>query len=363
MSQERIDLIRSKLADWKDVDGILITNLTNCRWVSGFTGSAGHLIITQDRALIGTDFRYWEQAAQQAPEFELVKVGREPHMAKQEDLLKMVGVERIGFEASHMTVIDFRLLKKKCDEIEACSLVGLNGVIEPMRHVKTADELDMIRKAAVITDSAMSAVNQLAKPGMTERALAWQLEKHMRENGAGGMAFDIIVAAGPNGAMAHHHPSDRQLQVGDTIIIDMGAMLDGYHSDLTRTFFLGNEPDEKFKLVYDLVHTAQKNALNNMKAGMKGQEIDALARDVIDDAGQGPNFGHSLGHGVGLNIHEGPSLSSVYKGNIPAGAVVSVEPGVYLPGWGGVRIEDLVVVTTDGIEFLSHCPKTPIIPV
>ena len=362
MSINRIELIRAQLSTW-NVNGILITNLSNCRWASGFTGSACTIVITAEKALLGTDFRYWEQAANQAPEFELVKMGRTAEFAKQADVVKMAGVDRMGFESSNMTVSDFADLKRQCKDVEDLKLVPLNSRIEPLRDVKSAEELEKIRAAAAITDLAMEQVNEIAKPGMTERELAWELEKLMRENGADGMAFPIIVASGPNSAMAHHHPGDRKLQAGDPIIIDMGAVLDGYHSDMTRTFFMGNELDEKFKYVYDLVHMAQKNALKNMQAGMLGKEIDALAREVIADAGQGENFGHSLGHGVGLDIHEGPRLSSIYEEEIPVGSVVSVEPGVYLSGWGGVRIEDLVVLTDDGIEFLSHCPKKPVIEI
>lgn len=362
MGSKKIEKIRSALANWA-VDGLVVTNITNCRWISGFTGSNCTLVITPEKALLGTDFRYWEQASKQAAEFELVKMGRSADLAQPIDLVKMAGGNRLGFEANHMTVAVFKGLKKQVDELENVELVPLNGKIEGLRYVKTAEELEQIKASAKITDLAMSQVNKIVKPGMTEKAIAWELEKIMRDNGADGIAFDIIVAAGPNGAMAHHHPSDYKLQVGDTIIVDMGALLDGWHSDLTRTFFLGNTPDEKFTAVYDLVHMAQKNALNNMKAGMTGKEIDALAREVIDDAGHGDKFGHSLGHGVGLNIHEGPSFSAVFDHDIPAGAVMSVEPGVYLPGWGGVRIEDLVVVTDDGYEFLSHCPKNPIIKI
>lgn len=361
MSQDRINKIRSNFEKW-GVDAILITNLSNGRWLSGFSGSAGSWLITQDDAIIGTDFRYWEQATTQAPEFNLVKMGRTAEFAKLHDLARMAAPGRLGFESSVMTVSQYQEIKSKCKEVPTLQFVPLDSKVEPLRFVKSAADLALIRKAAAITDAAMAEVNNLAKPGKTEKQLAWELEKHMRDNGADGLAFDIIVASGPNGAMAHHHPSDRPLEVGDTITVDMGAKLDGYHSDLTRSFYLGDEPDEKFNYVYNLVLTAQKNALENMKAGMTGKAIDALARDVIDDAGQGANFGHSLGHGVGLNIHEGPSLSSMSDGNIPAGAVVSVEPGVYLSGWGGIRIEDLVVVTEDGIEFLSHCPKNPIIP-
>jgi Xaa-Pro aminopeptidase len=194
--------------------------------------------------------------------------------------------------------------------------------------------------------------------------VAWELEKMMREAGADSMAFPVIVASGPNGASAHHTAGDRKVQAGDTIIVDMGASLNGYQSDLTRTFYLGNEPDVKFWEIYNHVHEAQKTALSKIKAGVSGNAVDKAARDKITDAGYGKNFGHGLGHGLGLEVHENPRLSFMVdeKETLPAGAILTVEPGIYIDGWGGVRIEDLVLVTESGIEVLSHCSKNPIIP-
>jgi len=297
-------------------------------------------------------------------------MGNSEELATFLDLINMSGANTIGIEASQVSVAQYQTWQKALKEAnenkenEAITFKPLNQTIEPLRLIKTEQELEKIRAAAAITDQVMGQVNTIAKVGMTEKQLAWELEKRMRELGADGLAFDIIVAAGPNGALAHHRPSTRPLQAGDTIVIDMGAQLDGYHSDLTRSFHMGPAaPDDKFWAVYNLVHTAQKNALAHMRAGMSGQAIDALARDVIDDAGHGEAFGHSLGHGVGLEIHENPRLSKLTESEIPAGSVVTVEPGVYLPGWGGIRIEDLVVLGTDGVQFLSHCPKNPIIPI
>ena len=231
-----------------------------------------------------------------------------------------------------------------------------------MRAVKSAEEIDVIVRAAAITDAAMNQVNQLARVGMSEKELAWQLERTMREAGADGMAFTVIVASGPNAARPHHRPGERQLQAGDAIVIDMGAMLDGYHSDLTRTFYLGSEPDEQFWTIYNLVLAAQEAALAGIQAGLTGKEADALARDVIAAAGHGAHFGHGLGHGVGLEIHEAPWLSVVReKERVDAGMVTSVEPGVYIPGWGGVRIEDLALVMENGVRCLSQAAKNPII--
>jgi Xaa-Pro aminopeptidase len=208
----------------------------------------------------------------------------------------------------------------------------------------------------------MAQVPAIVRPGMSEASLAWELEKRMREAGAQGMAFDIIVAAGPNGAMAHHTPGKRRLESGDCMIVDMGAKLDGYHSDLTRTFHLGAEPSEQFLQIYGTVLRAQEAAILHMRSGMTGKAIDSLARELITEAGFGDASGQSLGHGVGLDIHEEPYLSSRSEDDpVPSGAVVSVEPGIYLTGWGGVRIEDLVLLSAQGAEPISRCPKDPII--
>lgn len=352
---ERLATIRQKFDEW-EVDGLLISSEHNRRWLSGFTGSAGQLLITRAQALLATDFRYWEQAATQAPAFELFK-----HQRTDEDnaaFFAAAGAATVGIEAQHVTLNDRAGLEK----IEGVAWKPLLKTAEPLRQIKSPDELEVIRTAAAITDKAMAQVNTLAHPGMSEAALAWELEKFMREAGADGMAFDVIVAAGPNAALPHHHPGDRQLQKGDAIIVDMGARLDGYHSDMTRTFYLGSEPSEQFWSVYNLVQAAQTAVLTHIKPGMNGKEVDALARDVIAAAGHGDHFGHGLGHGLGLFIHETPMLSPrTEKAIMAPGMTITIEPGVYLPGWGGVRIEDLILITEDGFEYLSHCPKEPVI--
>ena len=355
-THERIQAVRQQLVEWQ-VDGVIIHGVANRRWLSGFTGSNAQLAITQNKAILATDFRYWQQATIQAPDFELFK-----HQRTDEDnanFIKQIGVQRLGLEASHITLSEAHKLQK----LDAITWVPLESTLEPLRQLKTAVERDNIQKAAQITDQTMAQVKQLAKPGMSERQLAWQLERIMREAGAESTAFNVIVASGPNSALPHHYPGERLLQEGDAIIIDMGAQYQGYKSDLTRTFYLGNEPSAKFWHLYRLVHEAQLEAINTMRPGMTGIEIDALARNVITKGGHGSHFGHGLGHGVGLDIHEGPRFSIRDKTAVPAHVIVTVEPGVYLPEWGGIRIEDLVYLTESGCQFLSHSPKDPVIPI
>lgn len=357
MTTDRITAVRQQFANW-EVDALYVTNPTHRRWLSGFTGSAGFLLITADDATLATDFRYWEQAMNQAPTFTLFRQKRQS--GETESLFTDSGAARIGFESSHLTVADFNALPNP----DGITWVPLATTLEPLRRVKSAAEIEKIRAAAAITDQAMAAFPTLAKPGITETALAWELEKIMRSAGATGLAFPIIVASGPNAALPHHRPGSRTLQAGDAIVVDMGAELDGYKSDMTRTFHLGSQPSDDFWRVYNLVLAAQEVALAQMRPGMSGKEMDSLARDVITAGDHGDHFGHSLGHGVGLDIHEAPWLSQRYPNLIVgAGEITSVEPGIYLPGWGGVRIEDLVLLTKTGPEMISHCPKTPIIPI
>lgn len=357
LTQERLEMVRSKLGEW-DVDGVYVASTTNRRWLSGFTGSAGYAFVTADEAFLSTDSRYWIQAAGQAPAFILLKHSNRPE--ETQELIDQAGVRRAGIEADYLTVAALNKLRRDAPDIE---WVAIDNMIDPLRQVKSTDELAIIARAAAITDLAAQQVPEFARPGVTEKDVAWQLEKLMREAGADGLAFEIIVASGPNAARPHHRPAHRQLQPGDPIIVDMGAALDGYKSDLTRTFFLGDSPDERFKTVYDTTLAAQTAALDGLRAGLTGQEAHALAHDVISAAGYGDNFGHGLGHGLGLDIHEQPRLSRTAPDTpLPAGAVVTVEPGIYLDDWGGVRIEDLVVLTEDGVTRLSHAPKNPIIP-
>lgn len=353
---DRLQSLRTQFDEWK-VDGVLITGASNRRWLSGFTGSAGQLLITRDQAIISTDFRYWEQAQQQAPAFTLYQHRRQKDDNKK--FLEMGKVKRIGIEAANMSVADYETWQK----LDGYQWASLSPTLEMLRQVKTADEVATMRQAAAIADQAMAQMNTLARPGMSEREVAWKLEQWVREGGAESVAFPVIVASGPNSALPHHHPGERALQAGDAIVVDLGAQVAGYKSDMTRTFYLGSEPDAKFWEIYNTVLAAQTQVLENIRPGMNCKAIDALARDPITAAGYGDQFGHGLGHGVGLDIHEKPSLSRLMeKETLPDGAVTTVEPGVYIPGWGGVRIEDLVLVRESGVLSLSQCAKIPEIP-
>jgi Xaa-Pro aminopeptidase len=355
--QVRLDQAREKFDEW-DVDGILITTPANRRWLTGFTGSAGRLLLTRDKAILATDSRYWTQVNREAPGIKLFSTRDNP--ADTAIFLAESGISRIGIEANAMPLAEFRALEK----LDAYTWVALSSPIEALRQVKTSEELAKIQAAAQITDLAMGQVPAMVRLGMTESELAWLLEKTMREAGAGAMAFDIIVASGPNSALPHHHPGDRQLQAGDALIVDMGAAVDGYKSDLTRSFFLGSAATDDYWSIYNTVLAAHEATIANLRAGITGQAADALARDVITAAGFGDRFGHGLGHGVGLDIHEEPRLSRLReKETIPAGSVVTVEPGIYVPEFGGVRIEDLILVGKADSTYLSHAPKTPLIPV
>lgn len=347
----RLTAVRQHLLAW-NVPAILIASPANRRWLSGFTGSAGSLLITADQALLATDFRYWEQAQAEAPTFRLFRHNRTDEA--NEKYLAAAGVTTIGLEADHTTLSEAGQLKK----VIGITWVPISATLEPLRYHKSAGELAKIRAAAAITDRVMALTPELARPGMTERALAWELEKAMREAGAECPAFDILVASGPNAAMPHHHPGERPFQPGDPLIVDMGAQVDGYKSDLTRTFFVGGEPDERFQQIFDVVQAAQTAVRQHARPGQTGSEVDALGRDVIRQAGYGDYFGHGLGHGLGLDIHEGPFFTFTPAGKgytLATGMVVTVEPGIYLPGWGGIRLEDLFLVTEDGLEAISQC--------
>jgi Xaa-Pro aminopeptidase len=344
--------VRDALAEWQ-VDGLLVTNATNCRWLSGFTGSFCALLITSDKAVLATDSRYWLQAADQAPDFELFQARRTTQdMAR---LILSAGVPTIGFEANRVTFLQAQELQA----IEGISWKPLNKVLEAMRMVKTADEIGTIQEAAVITDAAMARVPAFITPGITEAELAWRLEQHMRELGASGMAFPPIIAFGPNSALPHHAPGERELREDEVILVDMGAKFNGYHSDLTRTYYYGKTADPQFLEIFDIVLAAQTAALDQIKAGINTVVGHLAAADVINDAGYGDYFGHGLGHGLGLEIHEIPYLSAIRDPQtIKKDCTITIEPGIYLPDWGGIRIEDLVQVTQNGTKPISRSPKT-----
>jgi len=354
---DRLSAIRANFDAWQ-VDALLLTSAANRRWASGFTGSAAHLLIGRDRAVLATDSRYWERAGQEAPDYEVFQL--RDGTDDMRNFLALAGGTRIGLEARHVTLA----FQKQLAANPGIDWVALPATIEPLRAVKSADELAAIRAAARLTDVAVALVPQLARPGVTERAVAWELEKAMREAGAEGLAFDIIVASGPNSALPHHHPGERALQAGDIVIVDLGAQVDGYKSDLTRSFYLGQTADDTFWSLYNTVSAAHQAAIAGIYPGVTGKAVDALARDLITAAGHGDHFGHGTGHGVGLEIHEEPRFSRLAEGAvIPAGSVMTVEPGIYLPGYGGVRIEDLLLVTPNGAEYLSGAPQTPLIAI
>lgn len=349
--------LRQRLVE-EGLNAVLISSPENRRYFSGFRGSAGYLLISQEAALLATDSRYTEQAKMESPGFQIVQTtsGPEDWFPKSVSALQ---VEKIGFEAQHLPYASYHqfvgLVKgaeKGASRIEFIPA----GFLDSIRAVKEKEELQTIQRAIDISDAAFSNVAPTIDPGMTEKELAWKLERVMREMGSESMPFEIIVASGPNAAFPHHKPNDRPIGKGEPVIIDMGARVDGYSSDLSRTIYLG-PPDNTFRRVYNTVMKAQTTAIETLKSGMTGETADGLARKVIEQAGYGEAFGHGLGHGVGLAIHEHPRLGRNSQHILEDGMVFTVEPGVYLPGWGGVRIEDVVVLVEGKAKQLSKAPK------
>ncbi len=337
--------------------GMLISGTENRRYLSGFSGSAGVLIITPQAARLATDFRYYEQVREQAPDFELVEVPQRMEQVLAREIADL-GLTRVGFESAALTYETYESWRKAMPQVE---LVPTTGLVEGLRAIKDEAELAAITEAVRVADQAMEHIMDTIRPGMTEREVSWELEVHMRTHGAEALAFTTIVAAGPHGAMSHAVVTDRPIQRGDPIVIDMGARVNGYCSDITRSFCVG-EADERYLSVWHTVLEAQQAAERGIRAGMTGIQADAIARDLIYGAGYEGQFGHGLGHGVGLAIHEEPRASMAYAGVIPAGMVLTVEPGIYIPGWGGIRIEDMIVVGEDGSTILTGARKVPVVP-
>ena len=350
--------LRQKLAeDELGLDAILISSPENRRYMSGFTGSAGWLLISRHDATLATDFRYVEQATRQSPDFRIHRTA--PGLGWFPEWTAEQGVKRIGFESDDVTISLHNAFRKAADESEITNhpeLVPTSGIVEQLRVYKDTDELALLAKAIEIADEALDEVGPRIEPGVTEEAVAWELEKAMRERGAEMISFDTIVGAGANGALPHHRADDTVIKRNDAIVIDMGAKYEGYCSDLTRTIFVG-DPDAKFRRIYDIVLQAQLAAEEQVRAGMTGEEADAIARDIIADAGHADDFGHSLGHGVGLAVHEFPRVGPRAEDVLQDGMVFTIEPGIYLPGWGGVRIEDIVVMENGRARVISKAKK------
>ncbi len=345
-----------RLFDENKIDAAFITQAENRRYLSGFDGTAGYLFITPKKAVLATDFRYTEQAAREAPDFEILRIGG--NMADWfPSLIGDSGVKRLGFEAADVTYSFHRqlqnALKKKGVKVK---LIPVSGLVDSLRSVKELKEIEFIIQASSITDAALEQVADRIKAGMTERQVAWELEKTMRENGSQALPFEIIVASGPNAALPHHKPTDRSIREGEPVVIDMGAKVSGYATDLSRTVCAGR-PDAKFKKVYNTVLKAQTTAISKIREGMSGHEADRVAREIIKKAGYGEAFGHALGHGVGLAEHESPRLGPGSKDTLAGGMVFTIEPGIYLPGWGGIRIEDTVVMEKGKVKPLTKAIK------
>ena len=328
------------------VDALLVTRLLHTRYLTGFTGSNGQVLVRPDAAVFMTDGRYTEQSKREVPDMERFTYTK----PLREELPSMLeGVARLGFEADEMTVAGRDRLAEALGDVE---LVPTTDVIEKLREIKDDDERAAIRQAQAITDAAFEQILERFAVGVTERQIARQLEALMLDEGAEGLAFDSIVAFGESAAEPHHEPGIRMLDEGDVIKLDFGARFAGYHSDFTRTVAFGS-PASELKKIHDIVKESQQAGIDAVKGGVIGKDVDAASRAVIEQAGYGERFVHSLGHGVGLEIHEGPNFARTVDDPIPAGAVVTVEPGIYIPGLGGVRIEDMVEVTQDGCTVVA----------
>ncbi len=356
----RLERMRKLMTEAK-LDGFLVTQPENRRYLSGFTGSNGVLIISQDGQALATDSRYYEQVRQQCPDWELLEVGYN-FTGGMLELLRQFGLGgcRVGFEASHLTVTNLHRWERALQG--RLVLAHTERFVEELRMQKDDIELTRLKKAIALADEAAVYITAWMQPGMTEAQIAWELESFMRTRGAKALSFDTILASGPTAAKPHAGVTDRVVQAGEPITMDFGCVVDGYCSDITRTVCLGEPADDQYLKVWNTVLQAQTAVIEGAKAGMAGKDVDQLARDVIKEAGYGAYFGHGLGHSLGLAVHEIPNYSFTYSGNVPAGAVMTVEPGIYISGWGGVRLEDVVLVNNEGVEVLTTAPRNAVIP-
>lgn len=353
----RLAAVQSRLG--ADFDALLVTNLTNVRYLSGFTGSNGHLLVLPDRALLLTDGRYAIQAPDQIEAHRVEVDVTTAYPARKAELVDALAqTEQLGLEADNITWSEQRQL---VDWLPKLSLVPAEGVVEDLREVKDEAEIDRIKAAVFIADKALEQLVDLdGLHSTTERQVANRLESAMQALGASGPAYETIVASGSNAAKPHARPSERRIGAGDMVVIDVGAVVDGYRSDMTRTFVIG-APSAAQREMVEVVTTAQAAGVAAVSAGVAASAIDDACRSIIADAGFGDAFMHGTGHGVGLDIHERPAIASTSAATLAPGHVITVEPGVYLPEHGGVRIEDLVLVTATGAEVLTGSPKIPLL--
>jgi Xaa-Pro aminopeptidase len=348
----RINKIQKKIKQ-ENLDALLITTLTNVRYLSGYSGSNGLLVVTPTKSFFLTDFRYWGQAKKEVKGSRIIYGERDLF-----DDLPKLGVfkpkrVKLGFESENVSFTLYQRLKALLPE---ALLVPTEKFVESLMVVKDQDELKRIRKAVQITDSVFSQILSFIQPGITEQDLSAEIEYMMKKNGAEGTAFETIVASGFRSALPHGRASHKKIKKGEFVTFDMGALVEGYCADMTRTVVVGKAKPRQ-KKVYELVLKAQKKAIRSARAGLRCEKLDRIARDVIKKAGFGKYFGHGLGHGIGLLVHDLPRVSSKSDEVLMPGMVVTVEPGIYIPNWGGVRIEDDVLITKKGCEVLNQSPK------
>lgn len=345
-----------ELAQQEGMEAILIQTMPNFRYFSGFTGDNGMLLISASRRILFTDFRYTEQAHNQSPDFEIMQFSRGKEYVLTEQALKEGNIKTLGFEDTVVSVAEFERMKSELD----VEFKSIGPITSRLRRVKDETEIEATRRAAEISDKAFSHLLEYIKPGMSELQVALELEFFIRANGAKDISFAPIIGSGPNGALPHAEPSNRLIQRGDLVILDFGSLVDGYCSDMTRTVGIGEVAEELIS-IYNICLEAQLAALQALKPGMRCADVDAVARSTIEKYGYGERFGHSLGHGTGIQIHEAPALSPLSADVLEIGNLITVEPGIYLSGIAGVRIEDLCLVTADGYINLCSSPKEIII--
>ena len=349
---DRSERVVEELRD-RELDALVVTELANVRYLTGFTGTNGAAVVGDGRRVFLTDFRYLSQSAEQVPDWDR-EIASNDLLAGVARVLGDGGAVRVGYDDATMSVRSHERLRELLGE--DVELVGAGGLVEELRAIKDPKEIERIRAAARLADAALREVLERGLRGRTEREVALDLEFTQRRLGAEAVSFPPIVAAGQHGALPHAAPRDDQIPAGTLVVVDWGCVLDGYASDCTRTFATG-ELDARDREIYELVAHAQEEALAAVRPGPTGRDVDAVARDIISAAGHAEHFGHGLGHGVGLEVHEGPRLATSSTATLEAGNVVTVEPGVYVPGAVGVRIEDLVAVTPDGHDVLSGYTK------
>jgi Xaa-Pro aminopeptidase len=350
----RLQRLRQSLAQ-QELDAFIVSQSENRRYLSGFTGSAGWLLISDSNSFLAVDFRYVEQAEREAADFDVVHV--------KGDLANWLpkftsdsGFKKVGFEADNVPFAVYQQLCETLGDDRQTQLIPTSGLVESVRAMKEPEEIEFITEAVKLADAAFGHAKSAIRLGVSEKDIAWELERFLRESGSEPMPFDIIVASGPNAALPHAKPSEKVVLENEPVVVDLGARVNGYCSDLSRTFFLGGE-DKTFSEIYDIVLGAQLTALAAIASGISGDQADRLARAVIEQAGYGDAFGHGLGHGVGLGAHESPRLGPGSSDLLVDGMVFTVEPGIYVAGWGGVRIEDTVVMENGKVKTITRAEK------